>query len=95
MKSFMEGNGYIVEEKMVHPYIAFTGACSYFCSNELPPVAFTGSNSWGAIRQRTNFYMAGKEMMHDDDGDFPMKAPMLAHIWHEMLIMKEEREERE
>ena len=86
MKSFMEGDGYLCDEKGVQPYTVFTGACLYMCSNELPSVSKLKNNDWDGICYRTNFYMASKEMIHKDTGKFPMSATVYAWILYDMLV---------
>ena len=84
MKSFFEGNGFHYQPKNENPYTIFQGACVYIASNKLPKLAYIDDPmnfNWGAFKVRVTFYKALAKHIKEDTGDFPLTAPMLAHIF--------------
>jgi hypothetical protein len=88
MKSFLEGNGFLLQMKCENPTQILEGACVYIACNRLPAAAYNDdpdNYDWPALRVRTCFYKALKKDSHKDTGVFPLTAPMLAHIFKDLL----------
>ena len=85
MKEFMEGNGFMVQKKRENPYTCWENRYIYICSNDLPAISKKkDSFDWPALRVRSVFYKSATGAK--DTGGFPITAPILAHLFQDLLF---------
>jgi hypothetical protein len=75
-----------------NPVLYFEGACVYITSNKLPALAYDDNIlnfDWPAVKVRVNFYKALHK--HKDTGSFPINAPILAHLFMDLLLAQDSK----